>query len=182
MNEARRGASFANIAHMSPERANELVLLDHEPGHFAAYGWTNVLFLRWWQGGTGPTLERVGRVRERMAEQYPEGVSVIYLVAASAGLPTPEARAAIGQMLARYRDRRACLAVVFEGEGFWASAQRAAVTNMRMQAADESPLSIFSNLHELIAWLPAEHHKHTRIALTADELRTNLEKITAAVS
>lgn len=165
---------------MPLDPAHELVLLDSEPGHFAAYGWNNILFLRWWQGGTGPTLERVARVRERMAGQHPGGVSVVYLVAASAGLPTPEARAAIGQMLARYREQRACLAVVFEGEGFWASAQRAAVTNVRMQVADESALSIFSNLPELIAWLPKEHRRHTRVEITGDEFRAILERITAA--
>ena len=72
---------FDRIPGMPPKRAHELILLDTEPGHFAAHGWTNILFLRWWQGGTGATLERVGRVRERMADQHPEGVSVVYLVA-----------------------------------------------------------------------------------------------------
>jgi hypothetical protein len=165
---------------MPSDRAHELVSLDAETGHFAAYGWANILFLRWWQGGTGPTLERVARIRERLDGEHPEGVSVVYLVAASAGLPTPEARAAIGQLLARYRDRRACLGVVFEGEGFWASAQRAAVTNVRMQVADESALSIFSNLPELIAWLPSEHRKRTRVSISSDEFRTVLERITGA--
>jgi hypothetical protein len=163
---------------MPSDPARELVLLDAETGHFAAYGWANILFLRWWQGGTGPTLERVARIRERLDGEHPEGVSVVYLVAASVGLPTPEARAAVGQLLARYRDRRACLGVVFEGEGFWASAQRAVVTNVRMQVADESALSIFNNLPELIAWLPAEHHKRTRVSISSGEFRALLERIT----
>jgi hypothetical protein len=172
---------FDKIAGMPSDRAHELVLLDAETGHFAAYGWGNILFLRWWQGGTGPTLERVAHIRERLDGEHLEGVSVVYLVAASAGLPTPEARAAVGQLLARYRDRRACLAVVFEGEGFWASAQRAAVTNVRMQVADESALDIFSNLQELVAWFPQEHRKRTSVSISSDELRALLERIAGAV-
>jgi hypothetical protein len=166
---------------MTPGRANELVLLDAEPGHFGVYSWANIMIARWLQGGTGPTIERVARVRELMDGQHAVGVSVVYLVAASAGLPTAEARAAVGQMLARYRERRASLALVFEGEGFWASAQRAAVTNVRMQVSDESAISIFSNLHELVAWLPQEHLKNTGISIPRDDLRTVLEQITAAV-
>jgi hypothetical protein len=166
---------------MPPDPANELVLLDAEPGHFGAFSWSNIMIMRWLQGGTGPTLERVARVREQMDGQHPEGVSVVYLVAASAGLPNPEARAAVGEMLARYRERRACLAVVFEGEGFWASAQRAAVTNVRMQVSDESEMNIFSSLAELIEWLPREHRRHTRVSIAGDEFRAILERVKAAV-
>jgi hypothetical protein len=174
-------AGFDTIADMPPDGANDLALLDGEPGHFGVYSWANIMFVRWWQGGTGPAIERVARVRELMDGQHPEGVSVVYLVAASAGLPTPEARAAVGQMIARYRERRACLAVVFEGEGFWAGAQRAAATGVRMQVPDESEMRIFSNLPELIGWLPQEHRKHTRVAISSTEFRTILMRITAAV-
>jgi hypothetical protein len=166
---------------MPSERANELVLLDAERGHFDAYSWANIMFVRWWQGGTGPTIERVARVRELMDGRHPEGVSVVYLVAASAGLPTPEARAAVAQMIARYRARRACLAVVFEGEGFWAGAQRAAATGVRMQVPDQSEMKIFGSLPELVGWLPLEHRKHTRVSIPSTELRTILARITAAV-
>ena len=166
---------------MPPDRANELVQLDAEPGHFGVYSWVNIMFVRWWQAGTGPTIERVARARELMDGRHPEGVSVVYLVAASAGLPTPEARAAVAQMIARYRDRRACLAVVFEGEGFWAGAQRAAATGVRMQVPDESEMKIFSSLPELVGWLPQEHRKHTRVSIASTEFRTILKRITDAV-
>jgi hypothetical protein len=96
----------------SRERAG---VVDAEPGHFGLYSWANIMIARWLQGGTGPTIERVARVRELM-----------------------------------------------DGEGFWASAQRTAVTGVRMQVSDESAMSIFSNLHELVAWLPQEHLKHPR--------------------
>jgi hypothetical protein len=95
----------------------ELTLLDSEAGAFAFYTWRNILITCWSKQATGPAVQRLTRLRESMATQHPEGVSAIYLIGDQAGLPTPEARAGVRELMARFSGQRACLAVVVEGEG-----------------------------------------------------------------
>src|SRR5690348_398611 len=115
---------------MPPNPMSKLALLDEEPGAFAFFAWHNILIVRWSQQATGPAVERLARVREAHDIEHPEGVSVIYLIAGNAGLPTAEARAGVQQQMAEYQGRRACLALLIQGKGFGVSAQRAAITGV----------------------------------------------------
>jgi hypothetical protein len=161
---------------MTPTLPREVVLHDADPGAFAFYSWQNVAIACWTKQGTGDSLQRLMRVRETLHHKHPEGVSVIWLIADRAGLPTAEARANAKELMERYRERRAALACVLFGEGFWVSAMRAAITGVQALVPGKVPLKIFSTVEDVARWLPPEHEHHTAVRLDQatllDVLRT----------
>ena len=164
---------------LAPRSGSNLVLLDSEPGEFALYSWKNLMIACWSTRATGPAMERVSLAREAMGHDHPEGVSVIYLIAENAGLPTPEARAGVEQLMTRYRDQRACLALVVQGEGFWASAMRGAITGVRLLVPGQFPMRICGDVAEVVEWLPELHEERTGIKVEPEALRRVLEGLMA---
>lgn len=158
-----------------------LVPLDSEPGAFALYAWQNILFACWSQRATGPAVARVALARETMAREHPEGVSVIYLIAENAGLPTPEARAGVMEMMARYRNKRACLALLIQGGGFWASAMRGAIIGVRLLVPGQFPMLISGEVAEIAAWLPEPHQQHTKTPIDSAALSVLLRQLEATL-
>jgi len=58
-----------------------------------------------------------------------------------------------------------CVATVFEGGGFWASALRSIATGMRMVAPRSFSWRINSDIDEIVDWIPDEHVKRTGVRL-----------------
>jgi hypothetical protein len=135
----------------------------------------------WSQRATGPAIEKVAQLREQMDRDHPEGVSVVYLIANDAGLPTPEARAGVKELMARFSNKRACLAILVQGEGFWASAMRAVITGVRILVPLNFPMQIFSGVNELVAWLPERHERKTGVPVSPRELGVVLERLLATL-
>jgi hypothetical protein len=160
---------------------HSLALLDSEPGEFAFYSWKNVMITCWSRRATGPAVERVTLAREAMEREHPEGVSVVYLIADNAGLPTPEARAGAKQLMARFRHKRACLALVVQGAGFWASAMRGAITGARLLIPDAFPMRICGDVAEVVDWLPLQHAERTGTKVEPETLRTVLQDLMATL-
>jgi len=159
----------------------ELVLQDSEPGSYSFYSWQNIVIACWSTHGTGPAMQRFARVRDALDRRHPTGVSVVWLIADRAGLPTPEARASAQQLIERYRERRAALAVVIFGEGFWLSAMRAANTGVQSQLRDKVPMQTFNRLEDVVAWLPALHESHTGVRVERDALLDVLSEASASL-
>jgi hypothetical protein len=155
------------------------MLLDFDPGHFGFYVWQNIMIVRWSRSGTGPAVERLTHVREKLETEHPEGLSVVHLIVDNAGLPTAEARAGVKELLARYRNQRVCLAVVVLGAGFWASAMRAAITGVRMLIPGELAMSIFAELEDVAKWLPPRHQRGTGTSIAPDQLLGVLRSVMA---
>jgi hypothetical protein len=166
---------------MLPNPTSQPALLDREPGAFAFYLWQNVLIVCWSQRATGPAVDRLVRVRASIDGDHPEGVSVVYLIRDGAGLPTPEARTAVREMMDQYRERRACLAVVLKGQGFWFSAISAAITGVRMLVPGQFPMLVCAEVEEVVAWLPVPHAARTGRRLPPAELRNVLQELCAAL-
>ena len=166
---------------MPPNPTSELALLDEEPGAFAFYSWQNLLLVCWPQQATGPAVERLARVREAVDREHPEGLSVIYLIAGNAGLPTPEARAGVQQQMDQYQGRRACLALLVLGKGFGVSAQRGAITGVRMQVPGQFPMLVASEIDEVVEWLPEHHLAGTGVRVGSGELRAVLQRLSATL-
>lgn len=159
----------------------ELVLVHDEPGQHAFYTWQNIMITCWSQRATGPAIEKVAHYRELMDREHPEGVSVIYLIADQAGLPTPEARTGVKELMARFSKKRACLAILIQGEGFWASAMRGVITGVRMLVPLNFPMQIFGRVNELAAWLPERHAHQTGVYVAPTELGVVLERLVATL-
>jgi hypothetical protein len=65
-------------------------------------------------------------------------------------IPTPEAR----DLAARYneRSRMSSIAVVLDGEGFWASAARGFLTTVLFLQRSKAPTQLFRTLDEALYW------------------------------
>lgn len=162
---------------MTSTLPRELVLLDSEAGAYAFYSWHNVMVACWSKQGTGLSLQRLMRLREALDQQHPEGISVVWLIADRAGLPTAEARSNAKELMERYRDKRAALGLVLFGEGFWVSAMRAAIIGVQAMTRGKIPLKIFSQIADLVEWLPAQHESRTGVRLDRDELTGVLQAL-----
>jgi hypothetical protein len=159
----------------------KLVPLAAEAGAYAFYSWQNIMITCWSQKATGPAVEQLTRIREALDKEHPEGVSVIYLIREKAGLPTAEARAGVRELMARFSERRACVAVVVQGEGFWSSAMHAAITSVRLLVPKSFHMRIFGRIEEVAEWLPELHRKHTGVRIAPNQLLNVLKQLMATL-
>lgn len=158
-----------------------LILLDSEPGEFAYYAWHNIMIACWSKQATGAAVERITRVREALGRKHPEGVSVVYLIGSEAGLPTSEARAGARDLMARFQRQRACLAIVVKGEGFGASAMRAAIAGARLLVGGQFEMRVCSGVEEVVDWLPPLHESATSTRIAPAQLEAVLQELVAGL-
>jgi hypothetical protein len=151
-----------------------VTLFDSEPRQFYAGHFRNVSIVVWVSGADGPAATRMRAVAQHLIAKYPDGHSNVTIVLNGVAPPTEEARAAFAHIFdGRLSDLR-CMAVVLEGEGFWASALRSTVTALRQGSSSSFALKLFSALEPVTEWLPSEHLARTGVALSASELRAAL--------
>ena len=149
-------------------------LFDSEPGQFYAGHFRNLSIVVWVSGADGPAAKRMRGIAQHLISKYPDGHSNVTIVLNGVAPPTEEARVAFGHIFdGRVSDLR-CMAVVLEGEGFWASALRSTVTNLRQGNTSSFALKLFSSLEQVAEWLPAEHLVGTGVAISANDVRAVL--------
>jgi hypothetical protein len=126
-----------------------------------------------------PAVRDLSEISDQLLAVYPN-VSAIHLAASDIGLPPSEVRNALLDMMARYGPHTACLAIVLEGSGFWASAMRSVITGMRMLAPRAFSMRIHEDVDAVCEWLPLEHHRRTGVNLDREELRLALQRARSA--
>jgi hypothetical protein len=152
-------------------------LFDHEPGQFYAAYYRNLSIVVWAGGADGAAVKRVRGISQLLIGRFPDGHSNVSIVLNGVPPPTDEARQAFNYIFdGRVSDLR-CMAVVLEGDGFWASALRSTVTGLRNAATTAFTVKLFSQLDPVSEWLPAEHLARTGVALDSEELRAALEEM-----
>jgi hypothetical protein len=156
-----------------------LRLLEVEPGTCCAGAWANITVTTWQSRGTVPAIERVARVGSVIRSECRSGISSIHLIREGAGLPSPEARAALVKLMNTDVETLACVGIVVGGTGFWASAVRSLITGMRAVSPRSYQLKLVGNIPELAAWLPQPHAARTGVAIDADELAAALHTANA---
>jgi hypothetical protein len=62
-------------------------LLDSEPGEFYFFRWKNLRITVWQRQATGPAVERLQGITQKLIESFPNGISNVHL--AGAGPPRP---------------------------------------------------------------------------------------------
>jgi hypothetical protein len=150
---------------------SQAVLFDQEPGQYYVGYFRNLSLVVWAGRADGSAVNRVRGISQHLVSKYPDGHSNISFVVNGVAPPTEEARVAFNHIFdGRVSDLR-CMAVVLEGEGFWASALRSTVTALRQAATTTFAVRLFSTIDPVAEWLPAEHLARTGVAVTAAELR-----------
>ena len=99
---------------------------------------------------------RLGDLVMAQCERHPRGVGALTLVPANARPPTPEARRAIGELLARPAVSVRCAAWVVEGRGFEGALVRAVLTGIQVFGRYPYKIHISTELDEALGWMMAQ--------------------------
>ena len=152
-------------------------MVSQEPDDHVFARWSNLTLIHW---RTQPNGTHV-RILEDMARQvlldYPEGFSTVQLVREGIGLPDADARAGIAKMMSDLDMNIACIAVVFMGAGFWASALQSVVTGIRLLAPRTFQMRFASETSDLAIWLPAHHYRRTGVQITSAGLMQAIDRV-----
>ncbi|MEY4580722.1 MAG: hypothetical protein RL701_5425 [Pseudomonadota bacterium] len=155
-----------------PQRAS---LLDVDPGRFRYSAWRNVTIGVWTNQATAEAAQRILRISKFMAREHPSGHSSVVFVLDGAPAPTPEANVALGKLYDTKFSDLACMAIVVEGGGFWASRIRSTITGLLISSPEAVvQMRVSDSIQGVVDWLPFAHSKRTGIAITAAELKAAL--------
>jgi hypothetical protein len=140
------------------------------PGTFAYDLWKNVSIGVYVGQATAAAARELLAMSNQQARFFPEGRSSVVFVLDQLPAPAAEARPDLDRVYES--SGLACTAIVLEGSGFWASAIRSMTSNM----VRGQPVTVraHTNVDEVIAWLPAEHQKRTKVELPPDDLKRAL--------
>jgi hypothetical protein len=111
-------------------------------------------------------LEKLQEFGVLMSHLYPDGHSSVVLIADRLPAPQPETQAAIGKLFGA-RSSLACVAIILEGSGFWASGIRCMITNTHRDATGRAKLHVSTSVEGALSWLPTEHAQATGIEIDA---------------
>jgi hypothetical protein len=153
----------------------ELSLLDLDVGRFRYHRCLNVTIGVWVGQATLDSVQRVQRMSQHMIDAYPGGHSSVVFVLDGAPAPTPEAQAGFATIMDPRRSSLSCIAVLVEGQGFWASGIRSSITQARLASAGALKLRVHDTIAELLEWFPDEHHARTGVRFQRHQLRHALE-------
>ena len=153
----------------------DLTLLELELDRFRYNRYQNVSIGVWAGQAQLESVRRVQGISRHMIEAYPGGHSSIVFVLDGAPAPTPEAQAGFATMMDPNKSALACIAVIVEGQGFWASGIRSSITQARIASPGAIKLRVHDTIEEVLEWFPDEHHKRTGVKIARRELRLALE-------
>jgi hypothetical protein len=157
---------------------SEAPLLAASPGEYAFYRFGNLAINVWTAQPTGPAVRRLTELTVESRRKCPEGISSVHWIMQGVALPTPEARAELRQLATRHGDHIACVGVVLNGEGFWASAVRSALMGILLVGPKAAfPLRLYGSAEELAEWLPGEHVRRTHTYLDRATLLSRIDEV-----
>lgn len=148
---------------------SQLVLIDEDPGKYRFYKWQHVHVIVWIGQANGESARRLGRMTLKPAPGTRR--SDIHIVTSNIPLPSGDARTVFVQLMREMQGDVACVGVVIEDGGFWASAMRSAVIGVGMLAPKILPFRALASLDDIAAWLPGEHQRRTGVAIDPVGLR-----------
>lgn len=146
-------------------------VMDAKPGAWSFGVWKNFVIGVWSARGTAEAVGSLANTGRSLKSKY----TSVQIIKNGAGLPTPEGRAALVELLKERTGRLACVMVVLLGSGFWASALQSMITGLHMVAPSGSmKLRICETIEDAAAWLAKEHGPLTGVDVNPSELRTVL--------
>lgn len=161
----------APVPPTSSSAVTEMIRLAQVPGEYAFYRWGNVAINIWSTQPTASNVKCLADLTENSKPPFPEGISSVHWMAHGAGLPTAGARTGLREIAQRYDDHIACVGVVIDGGGFWASALRSALNGIVMTTNTRFVPRLYGSLDGLVDWLPEAHQRGTGVRIHGSALR-----------
>ena len=146
-----------------------------DPGRFRYCSWLNLTIGVWSDQATEEAARSVLELSKQMVQEHSFGHSSVVFVLDGAPAPTPAANRLFAHLYDDKVSDLACMAIIIEGEGFWASSIRSAITGLRMSVPGAMQLRVSNHIDHVVEWLPAEHCRRTGVSISAPELRHALE-------
>jgi hypothetical protein len=102
-------------------------------------------------------------------------------IATGPPLPEPAVRERFSELLGKNPKTLACVGVLLEGRGFWASAIRSFLLGLRVVSPRSVQMQAFSTSREVASWLTEPHATRTGVRIAAQELELVLDRSRASV-
>ncbi|HEX4475239.1 MAG TPA: hypothetical protein VH142_09200 [Polyangiaceae bacterium] len=150
-------------------RASDAAQIFYEEPRCVMGSFKNLAVVIWGTQATLPLAEQLETFSENLIRRYPEGVSLVQVIANQAPLPASATRDKLDRMTERFAPHLACVGTVVEGSGFWASAMQSFITSLHWVSRRPFKVKITSSLIELSTWLPKAHEERTRVRFTAPQ-------------
>jgi hypothetical protein len=144
------------------QTSSDVTVLHDVPG-FVCFGmWNDILFARWEQAADFAAVSRLQAINRDFRRAHSgRRLSGIHIVLEGAGLPTPEGRAGLADMMKKHADQFGAIAVVVGGTGFFGSAIRSFLTGLRILAPRDFDFRLHGKSSEILDWFPAAHQRRT---------------------
>jgi hypothetical protein len=140
--------------------------------------WHDIAIVVWATQATVPLIEEFARLAEQVTQRHPR-VSTVQLLATGSTIPTPDARAALNDLIARYADRAVGCAAIMEGSGFWASMMRSFLTGLQLFQRDGWKTKFCATSREAAQWLADLHAHQFDEILDAEQLTAAIDQLNA---
>ena len=153
----------------------ELVIDYAAPGCVIAHV-GNMTFSAW---NTAPIAEHVEAfmaLAKNLSATY-ERNSNVSLVMRNTELPGAAARVALEELTAQYANKIHSVALVIDGDGFWASMIRSFLTGLHLLRGNGYRCKAFATPAEASSWLLPAHNSETGVSLSAREIEAACELI-----
>jgi hypothetical protein len=176
----QRPTSLRAPASLRPaaSRDDEPIVYEGTEGVFFR-SWKNVMVAVWESQGTIAGIDRFFDGVSQMPRTA-EKRSDIHVITEGARLPEAKVREYFVQAIRHHETDLACVAVIVEGSGFWASALRSFVTGLYWLAPRSFDFRLHGSVDELVKRLPNVHERLTGVHLDRVRLQRLLEGWTSS--
>ena len=124
-----------------------------------------VVATRWFGPADAAAARALARVTsDVIARQQGQRFSNVHLIDRRVRIPDAETRGVLVQLGHETAGHLACVGVIIEGEGFWASAVRGVITGLRV-ITPSLDIHAHASIAQVLNWLPSEHEKRTGVPI-----------------
>jgi hypothetical protein len=136
----------------------------------------NVTFSAWNTAPTAAHVEAFMALAKNLCEVYPK-CSNVTLVMRQTELPAGEARVALEELTAQYARYIHSVALVIDGDGFWASMIRSFLTGLHLLRGHGYRCKAFASHAEANPWLVPSHNAESGMSVSAREIDAACEAV-----
>lgn len=159
-----------------PTASEPITVVGGYPGVFRAGQLDQLVVTSWFAPVSLPAAHELVRATENVIARIgTQRFSTVHLMDRRMRIPESDVRDVVVQLTRDSAPHVACVAVILNGTGFWASAIRSFLTGLRVLAPRSFDIHVHTSVAEVIDWLPAEHAQRTGVTIDAATLQTLLQ-------
>ena len=160
-----------------PRLSDPIVIVGEMPLAFRIGMLGPVVVTCWFGPADAAAARGLARVtNDVIARQQGQRFSNVHLIDRRVRIPDAETRAVLVQLAHDTAAHIACVGVIIEGEGFWASAVRGVITGLRAITPRSAHIHAYASIAQIVDWLPSEHEKRTGVPIDRGQVEYLLQE------